>query len=117
MSERIPPAGKWFRLDKNTGQEDIYVYATKRPSRIEDILARVKADAESDRQAAAKAARRPATGKIASGHGRTGAKGPRHAENDVPGAVTSETRALELVDDTPPEAGITRKHFTIRLGE
>jgi hypothetical protein len=103
-SERIPPVGKWFRLDKSTGQEDIYVFAAKRPSPAEEILARVKNDAETDRKAAAaKVAKRP--------------KGRKRAALDVPGAVTSETRALELVDDVPPTAGITKKHFTIRHAE
>jgi hypothetical protein len=106
-SERIPPVGKWFRLDKSTGQEDIYVLAAKRPTPVEEILARAKADADSDRKtAAAKATKKPPV-----------KKGRKHATMDVPGAVTSETRSLELVDDPAPQAGVTKKHFSIRHGE
>ena len=110
VTERIPPAGKWFRLDKSTGREDIYVYAAKQPLRIEDISARARADAEADRKAAAREAKKPAAGKKA-------VKVPRHADNDGPGAVTSDTRSLELVEDTPPQAGVTKKRLSIRHGE
>jgi hypothetical protein len=109
--ERIPAPGKWFRLDKSAGREDIFVYAAKRPLDPADILAKVKADAEAARQAAARSASKGP--KKASG-GKPGKHGAKVAENDAPGAITSDTRSLELVDETPPQSAVTKKRFSIK---
>lgn len=113
-SERVPPVGKWFKLDATSGREDIYVYGAKRPLAVDDVLARVKADSETDRlamardEAAAKGKKRKPPKQGGRGH---------LAQNDAPGLVTAETRALELVEDVPPEAGVTKKHFSIKHGK
>lgn len=108
---RVPAVGKWFKLDGSAGREDIYVYAAKKPLFAEDVLARVKADAEAERLAAAQAeaaSRRKKTKRSPKG------KADALAQNEAPGLVTAETRALELVDDEPAEAGVTKKHFSIK---
>jgi hypothetical protein len=107
-TERVPRVGRWFKLDGGAGREDLYVYAAKRPLTAEDVLSRVKADAEADRVAAAKAeaaAKRKKKGKP---------NRPPLAQNDAPGLVSAETRSLELVEDEPAEAGVTKKHFSIK---
>jgi hypothetical protein len=114
--ERIPAPGKWFRLDKSAGREDLYVYAAKHPLASDDILTRVKADAESARQAAEKSSAKAGGkgDKKAATPGKLGKPGPRVAGNDAPGAITAETRALELVDETAPQSAVTKKRFSIK---
>jgi len=112
--ERIPPVGKWFRLDKSAGREDIYVYASKRPLVAEDILARVKVDVEAARQAAAKSAAKTGGKGGKKPAAKPGKHGTTVAENDAPGAITAETRSLELVDETVPQSAVTKKRFSIK---
>ena len=114
-AERVPPAGKWFKLDATAGREDIYVYGAKRPLTADDVLARVKADAEADRAATARA-EAASKSKAPKPRGKRSGR-TELAQNDAPGLVTAETRALELVDDVPAEAGVTKKHFTIKHGK
>lgn len=117
--ERIPAPGKWFRLDKSAGREDIYVYAAKHPLAPEDILVRVKADAEAARKAAAtrRQAKGQAKGQAKVAKGGKPATSDKHgktvAENDAPEGITADTRSLELVDETPPQSEVTKKRFSI----
>ena len=105
---RIPEAGKWFRLDKETGHEDIFLYASRREVPKADVLARLAADAEkakSERRKAQAATKKPKEPKKPSGN---------VAKSDV--NASAETRGLEVVDEavTDVDRGITRKHFTIK---
>jgi len=113
--ERVPSAGKWFRLDKSAGREDIYVYASKHPLAPDDIIAKVKAVAGAVRQAAAKKpAKASGKGARKSSPDTTEKHGPSVAENDAPGAITGDTRSLELVDETAPQSAVTKKRFSIK---
>jgi hypothetical protein len=106
---RVPAEGKWFRLDKDTGNEDIFAYASRKPLTREDVIARLKADADhaaGQRKKAQHLATRPKNKPGSSPKGHT----------DDPGSLTPETRGLDVVDDTtaPSGDGIIRKHFTIK---
>jgi hypothetical protein len=119
--QRVPAlTDKWYRLDKTTGFEDIYVYASKKALTKDDVLGRVVADNKKPRKPATKTpgttTRKPrpkATPHGGDGVGHT--TGTVVAANDdAPVASTDDTRGLDLVDDATTSADqVTRKHFTI----
>lgn len=99
----------WMVLDANTGQEDVFVYASKKPIPTSDLFNRFSADAAAAR---AEAKKREATKKPAV----TGKK------SISPGGMTNDTRGLSVEDDEPEVqsvsstvgGGITSARFSVK---
>jgi hypothetical protein len=101
---RIPAAGQWFRLDKETGQEDLFIYAAHQPLAADDLQARMTKDAAVVKPAAAPAKKKPR---------------PRHAsaDADAPGGLGGGTRGMTEETEDPAQVdqnGVTTSHFAIR---
>ncbi|MCS6913017.1 MAG: DUF4384 domain-containing protein [Myxococcales bacterium] len=110
---RIPPPGQWFRLDKQTGEENLFVYASAQPIAPEALRARMQTDAES-----ARAFSRTAAQDKGQGRGRKAGKG-RSSSSDAPGGLTVGTRGLELDSGAGPQVlvddkGVSTLRFTVR---
>lgn len=100
---RVPPVGQWFKLDKDTGQENLFVYASRAPIADPVLQARIKSDADATKAAAAAAVKpKPAKPK------RSGS----------PAGLTVATRGLELDDSAPAPAvdksGVSTVRFSIQ---
>lgn len=100
---RIPKnAEKWITLDKNTGQENVFVYAAKKPLQAEEQLTLLNTDIEAVKAAAAK--RKKASSKKAE---------PTH--------LTADSRGVKLEDDEVGELpaagevnGVVKKRFVLQ---
>lgn len=107
---RIPQPGQWFRLDKDAGREDIFVYASRTPLTGDEVLTRLRRDSVGFRAAALASAKPTA---VAAARPR-----PRPSANDAPGKLSADDRGLDLVDDkgadVQTDGGVTRAHFRIR---
>jgi hypothetical protein len=106
---RIPAAGQWFKLDRDTGQEDIFVYASRKPLTQDQTMALIAQDAAQVRAQAPKPAPK--------------AKRPRKTTavappDDAPSGLSPDTRGLAVVTDEPVDTkadlDLTRTHFPIR---
>lgn len=105
IDHRIPALGQWFKLDRDTGREDIFVYASRKPLASEQTLALLDQDAARVRQAKAPKVKHP--------------KRPSGSQgDDGPGALSPDTRGLDVVSDEQGQAkadpNLTRAHFPIR---
>jgi hypothetical protein len=112
---RIPPAGQWFRLDKDTGQEDILVYAAHEPMSAETLEKNMLTDARefAGKKPAQPKKPKPPKKKVASSSSSTSSSGG--GGDDAPGGLGSGTRGLALDTEEPAktEGGITSLHFAI----
>lgn len=106
---RVPPGSQWLKLDKTTGQEDLFVYASRRVLTKAQLAALLEADGKRARRASAPRAA-PASG--------AGARRPAPPADDSPDALSPATRGLEVVGDSgselATEGGITKAHFTVQ---
>jgi hypothetical protein len=109
VDHRIPAPGQWFKLDRDSGQEDIFVYASRKPLTQEQTLALIAEDGARVRAQAPKPAPK--------------AKRPRKPSaaappDDAPGGLSPDTRGLAVVTDEPADTkgdpDLTRAHFPIR---
>lgn len=100
----------WMVLDANTGQEDVFVYASKKPIPTSDLFNRLSADAAAARAEAKKreaAAKKPAA---------------TTKKSTAPGGMTNDTRGLSVEDDEPEVqsvsstvgGGITSARFSVK---
>lgn len=113
---RIPPPGQWLALDRETGIENLLVYAAHRPLAADELRARLAEDAAAARAEAARA-KKKASGKASSGKASSGAK-PRPDPDEAPGGLTTASRGLEVVPETtaaPPsdDPNVSKARFTI----
>jgi hypothetical protein len=98
---------KWMTLDKNIGQENVFVYAAKRPLLPEEQLNMLNADVATVKAAAAKRASKP----------KSAAK-----PKDAPAHLTADSRGVTLDDDDDQGAaassteanGIIKKRFMLQ---
>jgi hypothetical protein len=115
---RIPPAGQWFRLDKDTGQEDLFVYASRQPLGTEELQTRMKSDTMVAKSlvTTAKTPSKPRKPKSAAIRTKPAAASAASAESDAPAGLSSSTRGLELDSEEPAQTqnGVTAVHFAIR---
>jgi uncharacterized protein DUF4384 len=120
---RVPPVGQWFRLDKSTGQEDLFVYAARDPLSPETLSARLKTDAakakDKAKASASSSARKP--GDPRRGSSGTSPKPPPRGgttppkDPDAPGGLSSANRGMQLEDDpTQVSNGVTSLHFGVK---
>lgn len=111
MEHRIPPSGKWFKLARNAGREDIFLYASKQPLSKEQTLQLLRDDAARTRPKSA-----------GRGTSKKREREPRRpqspAADDAPGALTGATRTIVLEGesggDVQAESNLTKAHFYIR---
>jgi hypothetical protein len=104
---RIPKnPEKWIPLDKSTGQENVFVYAAKKPLQPEEQLNLLNADVASVKAAAAKRAAK--------------AK-PSGKPKDAPSHLTADSRGVVLDDDDGVAGagasevnGVVKKRFTLQ---
>jgi hypothetical protein len=110
---RIPPAGQWFRLDQDTGREDIFVYASKKPLKSNETLALLQKDGQKVRGAAPSAA--PSSPKKPTKQKKP-VKPAQPQDEGGPEALSSDTRGIDVVgsEEKQAEDGVTRMHFPIR---
>jgi hypothetical protein len=104
--QRIPAAGQWFKLDRDTGQEDVFVYASRRQLTSAEALDLVKKDSGRVKKPAAASPKKTSVKRPAAT--------PR---DDAPEALSPDTRGLEVVGDpTQDQAsdGVARRRFTIQ---
>lgn len=105
VEHRIPAPRRWLRLDRTTGREDVFVYASRTPLSTEQSLELLRADT---------ARAKPAGGAVRRG----GPPARRAASADAPGTLTAETRALVLEQEGGAEIraehGLTRAHVVIQ---
>ncbi|HRI50700.1 MAG TPA: DUF4384 domain-containing protein [Pseudomonadota bacterium] len=101
---RIPRnPDKWISLDNNTGQENVFVYAAKKPLPAEEQLTLLNADVETVK-AAAKRSSRPKASK----------------GKDAPSHLTADSRGVILEDEegspssTVDASGVVKKRFIVR---
>jgi hypothetical protein len=95
---------KWIILDKQTGQEDVFVYASAKPIPPSELTNLLTADAEQAKKAAAKkaAAAKPAVAKPKSGKGKdadalgAGSRGVQ-IESDEPEAPAAASTNPSIV--------------------
>lgn len=101
---RIPKnPEKWIPLDSTTGQENVFVYAAKKPLGAEEQLTLLNADVETVK-AAAKRSSKPKASK----------------GKDAPSHLTADSRGVILEDEegSPPStvdpSGVVKKRFIVR---
>lgn len=102
---RIPKnPEKWIPLDENTGQENVFVYASKKPLPAEEQLNLLNADVEVVKAAAAK---RPSKSKSSKA-------------KDAPSHLTADNRGVILEDEEGGASsavdanGVVKKRFVVR---
>lgn len=109
-AHRIPAEGQWFRLDKDTGYEDLFVYAAGNPIARDEILARTRGQLDRLAELRKRAQHKPKPAR------------PRPKQttvaraDDAPGALTDDTRGLELDEGpTTADAGaVIQQHLLIK---
>lgn len=101
---RIPKnPEKWIPLDSTTGQENVFVYAAKKPLGAEEQLTLLNADVETVK-AAAKRSSKPKASK----------------GKDAPSHLTADSRGVILEDEegnpssTVDPSGVVKKRFIVR---
>lgn len=103
---RIPKnPEKWITLDKSTGQENVFVYAAKKPLQIEEQLNLLNADVATVKASAAKRAAKAKAGK-----------------KDAPTHLTADSRGVVLEDEDEGAApaaaaevnGVVKKRFVVQ---
>ncbi len=111
---RIPSAGVWMKLDKNVGQEDIFVYASKTLLTAQAALDLLREDSKG------RVKKVVAATKTFSKKSSPSVKAAKStATAPPPPGVLDEVRGIELVSPEPSEAaqefsnGVTRKHVVI----
>ncbi len=102
---RIPAnPEKWITLDKQTGQEDVFVYASSKPISSTELTNLVNADAAAAKKAAAKKASRPVTAKAkvvkAKGGGDDG--------------LTADNRGIEIEPDDDAPSSNTNPNIVVK---
>jgi hypothetical protein len=112
---RIPEPGQWFKLDRDVGEEDLFVYASRAPLTSEQMDAFLKDDTVKWRRV------RPAPGpepKTTNTKRRSTHRRRLAAAGEEPGALSPATRGLSLVAEEGSEVEIdkdlTKVHFLIR---
>lgn len=99
---RIPAnTEKWITLDKQTGQEDIFVYASSKPIPSAELLNLINNDAAAAKKAAAKKAAAAKSAPAGTIKGKAGK--PSKGED---GALTSTSRGLQVEEDESESAAI-----------
>jgi hypothetical protein len=96
---------KWITLDKSTGQENVFVYAAKKPLGPEEQINLLNADVATVKAAAAKRASRPKPAKA----------------KDAPAHLTADSRGVKIEEDDDdagaPSAdanGVVKKRFMLQ---
>jgi len=109
---RIPAnPERWIILDKQTGQEDILVYASIKPIPSADLLSLINTDAADLKKAAARRAAAQAATRPQKGKGKAKA-GPGPAEEPL----SASSRGVQIEDDDSGAAknpGIVHKRFSV----
>ena len=103
---RIPKnPEKWISLDKSTGQENVFVYAAKKPLGPEEQLNLLNADVAVVKASAAKRA----------------AKAKGGSKKDAPSHLTADSRGVVLEDEDtgaaaagPELNGVVKKRFVLQ---
>lgn len=111
---RIPAnPEKWIVLDKQVGQEDVFVYASPKPIPSTELTNLITADAAASKKAAAKRASKVAT----PGPAKTK---PAKGKTEDAGALSAGSRGISVeaddTDETPPTPGnpnIVVKRFSV----
>jgi hypothetical protein len=104
---RIPGVGKWLVLDQETGQEDIFLYASKKQLTKEEVFKLLDSDRPKVKHAQPQTPKPKARPKPR--------PKPKDADDDAPGVLA--VRGLKMVESDPTEVkdgGITSKHFVIK---
>lgn len=94
---RIPAnPEKWIVLDKQTGQEDVFVYASPKPIPSTELTNLVTADAAASKKAAAK--------RISKAASSSPSKAKAKAKTEDAGALSASSRGIQIESDEPEDA-------------
>lgn len=113
LDHRIPAAGQWFKLDRDAGQEDLFLYASRQQLSSEEMAKLLETD--SARWKVTEARPRPKPPVKAKPASKPGSTTSAPATEGVPPDL-DQSRGLDLDTSGDIERGkdLTRAHFLIR---
>ncbi len=110
MDHRIPAAGQWFKLDRDSGQEDLFLYASRKALTSDETLKLLESDSARWKRTEPRAPAKTVS------KNKPGATQPSQPEDGMPGKLEPGNRGLIIDESADIEADkdLTKAHFLIR---